>query len=170
MDMFEKRKAMFADANKASQATSDATNRKAAALGAKLAQGDRWMAEMKQTLHDREVQIQKLEATTADIQSQNDTLVSELNEQTQARRTAEAGVRANGREASTQETKTQQAVTQLRERDQTIAVFKSTVIELEYKVSSLTEEIVSLTEQLETRAEAGHLPSQDDGKPTHTAL
>ncbi|MCZ6619314.1 MAG: hypothetical protein O7E57_14405 [Gammaproteobacteria bacterium] len=170
MDMFEKRKAMFADANKASQATNDATNRKAAALGAKISQSDRWMAEMKQTLHDRDVQIKKLEATTADIQSQNDTLVIELNEQTQARRTAEAGVRANGREASTQETKTQQAVTQLKERDQTIAVFKSTVIELEYKVSSLTEEIVSLTEQLETRGQAGHLPSQDDGNPTHTAL
>ena len=154
-DMFEKRQEMLTVEKTTSQEASDTISRKAEDLSAQLAQSERWLTRTKQTLHDRETQLRGLEKTVADIETQNDTLASELNGQTQARRSAETDARATNRQLVSQESKTQQAVSQLKEQDQTIAVFKSTVSELEIKVSTLSTEVASLTEQLEAGMQSG---------------
>ena len=155
-DMFEKRMKSLAMENTTSQESNDVVNRKVEDLGAQLAQSERWLAQAKQTLHDREKKLQELENIVADIQSQNETLTSKLDEESQARRAAEADAHANDRQVATQETKAQHTVSQLKEQDQTIAVFKSTITELEVKVSSLSTEIVALTKQLETGESEHH--------------
>lgn len=155
-DMFEKRKKSLAMENTTSRESNDVMNRKVDDLGAQLAQGERWMARTKQTLHDREKKLQELENIVADIQSQNEKLTSELHEESQARRSAETDARATGRQFATQETEAQHTISQLKEQDQTIAVFKSTVTELEIKVSSFSTEIASLTKQLENGESEHH--------------
>ena len=165
-DMFEKRKKSLAMENTTSRESNDVMNGKVEDLGAQLAQSERSLARTKQRLHDREKKLQELENTFTDIQSQNETLTSKLDEESQARRAAEADARANDRQVATQETRAQQAVSQLKEQDQTIAVFKSTVTELEIRVSSLSTEIDSLTEQLETGQSEHHAAA--NLKQSHT--
>lgn len=155
-DMFEKRQELLTVEKTTSQEASDAISRKAEDLNAQLAQSERWLTRMKQSLHDRETQLRGLEKTVADIETQNNTLASELNGQTLARRSAETDARATNRQLVSQESKTQQAVSQLKEQDQTTAVFKSTVSELEIKVSTLSTEVASLTKQLEAGTQSGH--------------
>ena len=103
-DMFEKHKKSLAVENATSRESNDVMNRKVEDLGTQLTQSEKWLARMKQTLHDREKKLQELENIVADIQSRNEMLTSELNEESQARRSAEADARANGHQVTTQET------------------------------------------------------------------
>ncbi|MCZ6644444.1 MAG: hypothetical protein O7F71_22960 [Gammaproteobacteria bacterium] len=140
-DTFEKRKEILTVEKTTSQAASDVVSRKAEDLSAQLAQSERWLERMKQTLHDRESQVQAMEKTVTDIEAQNNALASELDEQTQARRSAEVDARTSNRQSASLETKTHQAVSQLKEQDQTIAVLKSTITELEIKVSGSSTDV-----------------------------